>query len=165
MKLILLLSVFAAFAAVGYRIYLGYRKRKQFFESLLAFCQNLTVEINFSKNTVRLIIDTYIDGYCPHFATVLRGYSQLIDAKTDITRPQIDALMWNGLKTPEKTAIADFFHELGRHSVDEECQKIETKRTQFAAFYENASNALKREASIYLKICILLGIAAVILLL
>jgi hypothetical protein len=55
--------------------------------------------------------------------------------------------------------------ELGRHAAAEECEKLQNRKVQIQEFYTKSADALKREATIYLKICILLGIAVVVLLL
>jgi len=157
--------VFAAFTTVGYVIWRGYRKRKIFFENLIAFCNHLLVEISFAKNTVHHVIETYAAGYSPPFREVLTGYVKLIEAKADITRESVAAVMWTRLKPPERSAVTDFFFELGRAGVTEETQKIENAKIRFDTFFAGADGALKRDASIYLKIFIILGIAAAVLLL
>ena len=165
MKLIILLFVFLGFAALGWFIRAHFRARKVFFDNLLAFCEHLLTEINFSKNSVIQVIDTYAQSYAKPFREVLFGYKNLLTGKHDITRARTDAVLFRKLKTNERTPIADFFFELGRHGATEETEKIHNKRIIFREFHAAAAQTLTRDASIYFKICILLGIAAVILLL
>jgi len=158
-------AVFACFAAIGYIIWRGYKQRKVFFENMLSFCNHLLVEISFSKNTVLYIIESYAGTYGTPFRQMLLSYKSLIDNKKDITRESINAFMWHRLKLHERTIVADFLFELGRHGPTQEREKIENKKIQFDNFFANATTALKKEASIYLKVFILLGVGAVILLL
>jgi len=155
-------GVFLGFGALGYFIYLGYKLRYRFFESLVRFCDNLGTEIGFSKKTIAQIIDTYIEGYSADFAEVLTQYRALIEARADITRESI--ILPAMLKKPEQEAVTDFFLSLGRHSSAEELGKIKNAKAAFEVFRSEASERLKRDASIYFKVCILVGIACVILL-
>ena len=173
MKLLLLFFVFAAFCYTGYYLWKGYHTRKKFFADLLAFCEHLLIEISFSKNTVRNIINTYGSGYGRHFRDVLMNYQKLLDEKSDIKREKIETIFSNKrsfivpfkLKPNEMSEIAEFFYELGRHGSAQEREKIENKKITFDTFFNSAVAAMKRDASIYLKLFILIGAGAVILLL
>ena len=165
LRLVFFAIVFATFVGIGIYIWYRYKLRKVFFQNILDFCGHVLVEISFSKSTIRHIIDKYGKTYNKNFRDILHGYQNLLDGKQDITRERIDQLLWKKLKSDEQNAIIDFFYELGRHGVEEERQKIENKKKQFDTFFIAAEVALKRDASIYLKIFIILGIAAVILLL
>jgi len=75
----------------------------------------------------------------------------------DITR--------EGLKTfIERDDVADFFYELGKHSAEEECEKIKSARLRFEAHLSAARERLSKDASIYFKICIIVGVGVVIIL-
>jgi len=148
----------------GYLIWRSFKIRKVFFQNVLGFCEHLLVEISFSKSTIRTVIERYGETYGKHFRAVLVGYRQLLDGKADITRDKIDALLTAPkLKSNERTVLADFFYDLGRHGAIEEQQKIKNKKLYFDNFFDDAARALKREASIYFKLFILFGVGAVIL--
>jgi len=151
-------GIFLCFAGIGYFIHRKYRQRKQYFDSLVRFCDNLTTEIGFSKSTIAQIIKNYADNYSLQFVQDLLNYKNLLDAREDLTREKLDICV------KEKRVIEDFFLELGRHSVGEELAKIQKSRERFEIFRTDATEKLKRDASIYFKICILLGIGVVILL-
>ena len=153
--------IFFAFVILGIYIYRGYRTRKMFFESLLAFCNHLLTEISFSKNGISSIIETYGSSYHPSFQKSLMHYKHLIDTKRDIA----DLPFSVRLKDIEKAHVTSFFIELGRHGSIEEVAKIQNKKVFFDGFYNSSCAALKKDASMYLKFCIILGIVAVVLLL
>jgi len=162
-----LFLIFIAFVALGVYIHNGYKTRKQFFESLLAFCNHLSTEINFSKSSIGSIINTYAPSYHISFRKLLLKYKTSIDAKEDINPHSFSLLTSHfslRLKQSEKTHIASFFSELGKHGPSEEVAKIQNKKVFFQQFYDGASLHLRRDASMYLKFCIILGIASVILL-
>jgi len=114
-------------------------------------------EINFSKNTVGQVIERYIDTYGPRFAEVLLKYSHLLAVNADVTRESLKTFI-------EQTDVADFFYQLGKHSADEECEKIRSAKLRFEAHLQNARDRMNKDASIYFKICIIIGIGVVIIL-
>ena len=164
MQLVFLVGIFFAFVALGMYIYLAYKSRKVFFENIVAFCDHLSIEISFSKNVILQVIERYNKSYSRNFQIVLDGYSKLLLEKQDITHASIKKLMWNRLKPHESAIVTEFFYELGRHGASEENEKLSNKKIQFDDFLKTSTQAVRREASIYMKICIILGIAMVILL-
>lgn len=149
--------VFLCFVFIGFRIWRGYKQRRDFFGDLVRFCDHLTTEINFSKNTIEQVISRYIDTYNLQFAQLLLKYSHLLAKNADITRETLREFI-------TREDVVDFFFELGKHGIFEECEKIKAARLRFEALYQNAKDKLSREASIYFKISIILGVGAVILL-
>ena len=164
MQLFWLIGIFFAFVLLGFYIFLHFKSRKIFFENLISFCDHLSIEISFSKNITLQVIERYSKSYAKHFQSVLQGYRGLVEGKQDITHQAITDFMWNRLKPHEASVIVEFFCELGRHGAMEESEKLANKKVQFNEFLETAKTAQRRDASIYLKLCIILGIGAVVLL-
>jgi hypothetical protein len=165
LKIVFCIAVFAAFAAFGNFLFRRYRARKIFFENLLSFAQHLLVEISFSKSTVRDIIKTYGTSYARHFFELLTAYAALVEQKCDITRERIDAILDKKLLKPSECGVlADFFYDLGRHGAAEEKSKIAHKKNAFETFAESAARAFRADGLIALKLFILLGVGAVIIL-
>jgi stage III sporulation protein AB len=165
MSYIPLILIFLAFVALGFSMRHKYLMRRNFYGSLLAFCNHLELEIGFSKKTVSEIITSYASSYNKHLATTLLAFQSLLDAKHDITRQNLSHAIWTGLRGEEVDRVLDFLTELGRLGSHEEREKIRASRQIFSNFHACAQDALRRDASIYFKICILVGIAVVILLL
>ena len=163
MNTILLIGIFGCIVFIGWHIYSGYRSRKRYFESLTRFCDNLITEVGFSKKTLAQIIDGYYQNYDANFSADLLAFKALLENREDVNQQRLT--LWNGLKTTEHDAVAEFIVGLGRHSVAEEVQKIKNARSRFEVFRTESAEKLKSEASIYFKVCILLGIAVVVLLL
>jgi len=157
--------MFSLCLGMGFYVWNRYRARKLFFASVVAFCDHMAIEISFSRDTIQRIIAKYGDSYTKHFRVVLQKYLSLIENKQDITRERIMEIQWTNLKANELTTITDLFYDLGRHGVFEEGKKIAGKRQIFDTFFNEAKEKFKTDASIYLKLFILMGIGAVILLL
>jgi len=149
--------VFTGFVYAAFRIRRGYKQRLDFFQDLVRFCDHLTTEIAFSKNCVEQVIRRYIDTYNPGFAEVLLKYSHLVAGKSDITQESLRQFI-------DRDDVADFFFELGKHSSSEELEKIKSARLRFESHLTKARDKLSKEASVYFKICIILGVGVVILL-
>jgi len=155
---------FCVFFGIGYYIWHGYKSRKVFFQNLLSFCNHILVEISFSKSTIRTIIDKYGQNYGSRFNGILSGYQEILDKRQDITRDKIVSLLKNTkLRANEQATITDFFYELGRHGATQEREKIENKKAMFDTFFNDAQAVFKKDASIYFKLFIILGLGAVIL--
>jgi stage III sporulation protein AB len=164
-RYVLLVGVFLLSVGVGFLIYRRFRERRNFYQSLLSFCNHLEMEIGFSKRTVSEIIGAYSDGYNKNLSKTLQEFRGMIDGRVDITRESLEAVMWSELKPEERGRLLDFLYELGRAGAREECEKIKNARSVFDDSYTRATEALRRDASIYFKICILVGIGMVVLLL
>jgi len=149
--------IFLFFCFIAFRIRRNYKQRRDFFADFVKFCDHLTTEINFSKNTIEQVIRRYIDTYNTKFAEVLLKYSHLLAGNADITRAALREFI-------SREDVVDFFYELGKHSAAEECEKIKAARLRFESEYKVARDKVSREASIYFKICIILGVGVVILL-
>jgi hypothetical protein len=163
MNFFILLLIFCAFVAIGVFIYVAQRNRRLFFESLVSFCDHFSIEIAFSKNTIGHVIERYHSTYSPHFAAVLLGYRDLIESKQDLSQENLTRIMWNRLKPHEANALAEFFYELGRHSSSEEEQKLSSKKLTFNKFRVDAEFKQRNEGAVLLKLCVVLGLAVVIL--
>jgi len=163
MRFFFLGSILCLFTLIGILIQSHYKSRKRFFDDLISFCNHLSVEINFSKNTVAQIIDRYSDSYAKHFDEVIKNYANLQTANADITYDTIQSFMWRRLKKHESSVISDFFYELGRHGVSEETQKLENGLVRFDRFLVDSTSDMTRKASIYMKLSIILGIGVVVL--
>lgn len=166
MKIAAILSVFCGCVAVGLTIYFRARSRVRFCSGLVAFCNNLRVEIGFTLTPVSQIIGNYIGTYPNEFARVLAQYQKLLDEKSDITRERCMEI----IRVPQAaayaaTAVADFFYELGRHGANEEQAKITGALGVFTEMKRAADNELKNRAVVALKLAVIAGIAGVILLL
>ena len=164
MKIVLLIAIFVTFTSLGVYIYMHYRNRRRFFSDMLSFLAGFQIELNFSKNIISQVIERNHKNYSKHFRDVLTGYGNLIEGKCDITKDSLSSIMWNRLKPHESSAVTHFFYELGRHSVSEEIEKIASATALFNSMHAEACEKQKREASIYLKLCIILGLVTVILL-
>ena len=158
--MVIAIIFFGVCTALGIYIHHGYRLRKTFYDGMILFCDHMTSEIGFSKNDVVSVIDTYIESYPLSFRKTLAEYRKAIISKSDIEIRSFPPKFSEG----EKSQVDLFFKELGRHSSAEEIEKIKNRRSQFSQNLESARLKLNKDASINLKLCIILGIAGFIML-
>jgi len=158
MKAFVCLFVFIGFAVVGLAVFFRAKGRVNFYTGLLSFCHHLQTEISFTLTPIAQIIDRYLYSYPREFANLLRAYQTMLNSKTDVTADRCRQMTTD-------TTVADFFYSLGRARQNEERDKISNAIGVFTATRIDAEAYLKNRATVTLKICILAGIAGVILLL
>ena len=164
MQIIVLGIIFAVFVGVGIHLWRVYAARRRFFADWCAFCAHMGIEISFSKSYIAGVIERYGESYGAHFRDVVSGYKRLLDEKLDVTRDAVDGLMWHRLRMDERAALVDFFVGLGRHGCGEEATKLDGSKMVADGLHQRAVGEVRTRASIYLKLCIIVGIGSVILL-
>ncbi|MCL2846901.1 MAG: stage III sporulation protein AB [Firmicutes bacterium] len=165
MQFFLLGGIFMGFTLCGVYLWRAYLTRRRFFSDTITFMGYLGIEIAFSKNQIGLVIERYGAGFCEPFRNMITAYKQIMDSRADITRDGINEILWKRLRPDERVVVADLLYNLGRHACAQEEKKLRTKNVEIARLHERAIGEMRSRASIYLKLCIILGIGVVILLL
>ena len=165
MRFVIILGVFCAFLFIGMYIYRGTTARRRFFADMLQFILHLSVEINFSRAKVLSVITRYRGSYGIHLRTLLAVYENLINSRNEITAPAVRDGIWKGLREQEAEQVTEFFVNLGRHNAGEEERKLIASREKFGNLHTVSTKDVKERGELYLKLFIILGIGAVILLL
>ena len=164
MSFLVLIAVFGGFVSIGAIVYWYGLQRKRFFADLVAFCGHLSIEISFSKLEVAQVIGRYSNTYSGPFRRGLEGFRAMLDARGDITHEAIMGVMWARLKPEEQSQVAEFLFNLGRHGSGEEIEKLATAKGHFEGALDVANARLRKEAVLYLKLFVIMGIASVIML-
>jgi stage III sporulation protein AB len=165
MKIIVCGIIVFGFFAIGWFIKIKAKRRVVFFESLIMFCNHLTTEISFQHDPIARIIKNNIAAYNKNLQQILEEYLYCIENKKTLSIETIKEFLWSGLKPQEAQQFATFLLELGRQGILEEQSKIELKKIVFMSCKDTANAYYNKEASIYMKLSIILGIATVIILL
>lgn len=142
-KLILLCVIFASFCYIGLQIAFSYKRKQNFFESLINFCNHLKTEIGFSKLEILKIIEKYKHTYSKEFRTVLEQFPYV--------------------KT-EYDVINHFFNNLGKFDSKTELANIDAAMVVFNSLLKDSTEKTKKNYSTSIKLCVLLGIGLVIVL-
>lgn len=164
MKIILLCVVVVGMVYIGFGILRFYQGRKKFFEDLTLFCNKLCVDISFSKENLKTIINQNIDSYGKNFKSVLQGYLKYLE--TNENALSIENLFKKSSiqKDDEKEFILQFFKDLGRLDASNQVLEIQNYKEQFEISRKNAEEENKKFGGLSLKLMILFGILVVIIL-
>ncbi len=155
MRLWIGIGIFIICFLIGWSKYRSSLYRVNFYQGLIAFCNNLNTEIAFALMPIAQIIDRYKNSYSIEFNQALNKYAKLLKNKKDITYEKC-------LDISSEPQVADFFYNLGRAGSQEEKDKIKSAMLNFRESKKEADNYLKTKASIMFKVLIIIGIAGVI---
>ena len=164
MKIVLLCTVVIGMVYIGFGILRFYQGRKRFFEDLTLFCNKLCVDISFSKENLKTIINQNIASYGKNFRSVLQGYLQYLENNENVL--SVDSLFKKSSlqKEDEKEFILQFFKDLGRLDASNQVLEIQNYKAQFENYRKNAEEENKKFGGLSLKLMILFGILVAIIL-
>jgi len=120
------------------------------------FCDHLHQAIGFNLKPLPQVVTEFLPVCRGGCHNVLKGYLNILDQKTDLTRTRCQALVAD-------TTISEFLYQLGRTGKDTEQDKIIAMRHILTTKKEQAQHNLQSKASITLKLLIIIGIAGGIL--
>ena len=155
MKYVLLGLVFCVCVGVGYIFSLKYKRRQKFFSALIMLAEKLDVEINYSRDRLKKLIQEFDEGQKKHLLGIDKNYIQYLDGdeefKTEVLFKNI-----NILKSSEKDLIFIFFKNLGRSDVENQSKEIKN----YVKRFEEQSKTCDIENKKYGALCTKLGIVA-----
>lgn len=160
----MLCTVVIGMVYIGFGILRFYQGRKRFFEDLTLFCNKLCVDISFSKENLKTIINQNIASYGKNFRSVLQGYLQYLENNENVL--SVDSLFKKSSlqKEDEKEFILQFFKDLGRLDASNQVLEIQNYKAQFENYRKNAEEENKKFGGLSLKLMILFGILVAIIL-
>ena len=164
MKFVLVGVVLAGVGYIGYGLSRFYKRRKRFFEDLTLFCEKLCVDISFSSETLKTIINQNYENFFKDFKVVLSGYLTYLETNGSTLEAEGLFKKLTIVKPEEKEAILMFFKNLGRLDVCNQVSEITNFKLKFLDFKKGAEEENKKFGSLSLKLMILLGILVVIIL-
>lgn len=163
MKWILMAIVFTCCVVVGYIFSIKYKKRMLFFSSLVMFAQKLDVEINYSRERLKILIEGIDEkgkknllGIDKNFLAYLAGSEEL---SQEVLFKNISIL-----KNDEKEVVYLFFKSLGRSDVIGQSKEIQSYIKRFEDSSTSAIAENKKYGSLCFKLGIVAGLLAIILL-
>lgn len=148
---------------IGVLIKRRYAKRVEFFKSASDFIGVLTTELSMRKTPVPEIIQKFLQGRNGEFETALRAWQT--SAKNGETR--IAAFEKNViplLKTEEKKELFDFFDGMGKTMLDEQLAHAAYYAKRFEQAKTKCEEENKRLGGTCFKLCVLLGLAVLLIL-
>lgn len=157
MKYVLILVVFALCTYVGYLFSIKYNKRKKFFACLINFADKLSLEINFSRERLRVLIQNFDNKQKKCLLGVDEAFLGYLDKKEDLC-PETMFKKADILKNDEKDAVLLFFKTLGRSDVENQTKEIGSFVARFSECKTLCDQEQKKYGSLSLKLGIIVGL-------
>ena len=130
MKYIFIVLLFGVCVVVGYVMSLKYAKRKKFFTSLITVADKLCMEINFSRERLRVLFANLDENLKKHLLGVDEQFVRFLDRECELVESEIFKKA-DCLKADEKEAILMFFKMLGRSDVENQTKEISSYVSRF----------------------------------
>jgi len=163
MKIFLLILLFAICVLVGYMFSLKYKKRQKFFSSLIMLAEKLDVEINYSRDRLKKLIEEFDANSKKHLLGIDDNYVGYLQGTDELTS---DFLFKNIsiLKPSEKDLIFLFFKNLGRSDVENQTKEIKSYVKRFEQQSQVCDNENKKYGALCTKLGIIVGLFIVVIL-
>ena len=163
MKLIVIGILFCCCMLVGWVISLKYQNRKKFFLALISFANKLSLEINFSRERLKILIENFDDSTKKHLLGIDKRFLDYLDRKCELTQECVFSNA-NILKADEKDAILLFLKMLGRSDVENQTKEIQTFVSRFEELKQQSILEYKKYGSLSFKLGIVAGLFVAVIL-
>ncbi len=162
MTIILVLIIIFCFGLIGFKLSAFYINRKKFFSSLQILLSNLELDVSFSQDKLKNLIQKNNKNLTSKDLNALcQNIFNLLDKKQ-----MIDYEIFNDikiLKKEEKDLIFSFFNSLGRLDAYSQSKEIKSYQNKINEFYNEANDECKKYASLFIKLGIIFGILVCLL--
>lgn len=164
MKYVLIVFIFCLCAFVGYIFSVKYTKRKKFFNSLIVFADKLSLEINFSRERLKVLLENFDSANKKNLLGIDEKFVEYLDKKIELTSENIFKKA-DVLKNDEKDFILLFLKTLGRSDVENQTKEIQNFISRFNEMKTQCDTEQKKYGSLSLKLGIAMGLFWVVILL
>ena len=130
MKWIIMGVLFCVCAGVGYLFSMKFKKRVQFYSALIMLAQKLDVEINFSRERLKKLIESVDDKTLKNLFEVDKNFISYLDSEGELDMNKLLAKC-TFLKNDEKEMVYLFFKNLGRSDVTGQTKEIQNFLKRF----------------------------------
>ena len=162
MKIILMILLFILSVGVGYFFSTKYKKRVDFFSALIFLAQKLDVEINFSRERIKKLIEGFDEKLKKNLIGVDIAFLKYLDNGGELTSQRL--FEENSIiKKEDKEVVTIFFKNLGRSDVENQSKEIKNSISRFDKLLGDAIQDNKKYGNLALKLSILAGLAIIIL--
>lgn len=162
-KYFLLFLLFASCVVAGYMFSLKYKKRHKFFSSLIILAEKLDVEINYSRERLKKLIEEIDPSQKKNLCDIDKNYIEYLDGVSELSSQQLFKNI-SILKPSEKDLIMLFFKNLGRSDVENQSREIKSYVKRFETLSASAESENKKYGSLCTKLGIVAGLFVVVIL-
>ncbi len=156
-KLCIVCLCMTASAMIGLAHMKNKKRRVSYFRSLVKLCDKLISEIAFRKENLNSILKEFASSDNTELSAHIGAFCDSPYSELKIRAPF--------LKADERKAVEDFFCSLGSTDSETQIFQLENHKRRFNEIYSDESEKFKKSGSMGLKLSVLLGIAAGILIL
>lgn len=157
MKYILILMVFCICVFVGYFFSAKYNKRKKFFAAIISFANKISLDINFSRERLKVLIQNFDEGTKKHLLGIDERFLDYLDKKCELENEAIFGKI-EILKKEEKDLLLLFFKTLGRSDVENQTKEIQSFISRFVEVKDSCDKEQKKYGSLSLKLGFVAGL-------
>ncbi len=147
---------------VGILIKRRYKEREKYYTRALAFASTLASEISLHKTPVPDIAKKFVRDEKGEFEKTVEESMRLLSSGDG--EKIADSIGGNILKADEKTEIASFFCGLGKTTVEDQIAMIHGYEKMFDDKKTKCAKESKQLGTMYFKLCVLLGLALILIL-
>ncbi len=163
MKWIMMILLFAGCLLTGYLYSSRYKKRVDFFTSLIYFAQKLDVEINFSRERLKKLVEDFDTKSKSNLQGIDAAFLQYLNNGGELTTDSLFGKK-NLIKKEEKETVAMFFKNLGRSDVENQTKEIKNSISRFEKLQNDAIAEYKKYGKLGIKLGIIAGLALIVIL-
>lgn len=157
MKYVLILIVFAVCVFVGYMLSAKYTKRKKFFMAIISFANKISLEINFSRDRLKVLIENIDNNSKKYLFNIDKKFIEYLDKKSELSQEKLFEKI-DFLKQDEKDFLFLFFKTLGRSDVENQTKEIQTFLKRFYEIKDICDVEQKKYGSLSLKLGVVAGL-------
>lgn len=163
MKWIIMGVLFCVCVGVGYLFSMKFKKRVQFYSALIMLAQKLDVEINFSRERLKKLIESVDDKTRKNLFEVDNNFISYLDSEGELDMNKLLAKC-TFLKNDEKEMVYLFFKNLGRSDVTGQTKEIQNFLKRFDDNLAKCTTENKKYGSLCVKLGIIAGLFMVVIL-
>ncbi len=147
---------------IGYIFSLKYSRRAKFFKALVMLCQKLDVEINYSRERLKTLFESFDEKTKKQLQGLDKNYLTYLANNTSLDESNLFKGL-NFLKQNEKDTLLIFFRSLGRTDLASQSKELKNFEKRFEEFSSFANGENKKYGSLSIKLGIIVGLIVVVL--
>lgn len=163
MKWLLIAVVFIVCVIIGFLFSLKYKKRSNFFKALILLSQKLDIGINFSRERLQNLFGSLDEGIKKDLNNLTDNYISYLQKNGELNSDKLFQGI-NFLKDYEREIILMFFKMLGRSDVESQSKEIKNFELRFNELACKASEENKKYGGLSLKMGLIIGLMAAVVL-
>lgn len=148
---------------IGVLIKRRYRDRVVFYSSAIDYAQAMLSELSLKKTPIPTIAQNFLSGRKGEFERVLNECSSRQNAGEGYDEI-LNSLRVPTLKSDEKKQVCAFLCERGKNSLKDQIAFVEYYKSLFEAKHKKCEDDNKKTGNMFFKLCVLLGIAIMLIL-